>query len=509
MPSRLSHPSCCLLLVLGVILGGCAGLPSLDDRPVSAALTDTGTTRLGLAFTSKVAAQPGLSGIHPLLDARDAFEARRLLAQHAERSLDVQYYLWRLDQTGIQLFDALRAAADRGVRVRLLLDDGNHSLALDDVLAALDGHANIEIRLFNPFPTRGLHALGYLTEFPRLNRRMHNKSFTADNQASVIGGRNIGDEYFGNDAEMAFIDLDVLAIGPVVPQVSRDFDRYWASASAYPVDRLLAPAPIEALAHPSGPTRDVDRPALPDSEFARRWTEGTLQFEWAVTHLVSDDPAKGLDRSHAEDDLAAQLARVIGTPARQFDLVSPYFVPTRHGTRLLTELAGRGIQVRVLTNALEATDVSAVHAGYAKRRKALLKAGITLYELPRRLPKVRRESGAFGSGSSRASLHAKTFAVDNTRLFVGSFNFDPRSARLNTELGLVIESPKMASGLTRVFDRSLPAIAYEARLDTQGRLYWIDRRGPQEIRRNTEPGATVWRRAWLWLITRLPVEWLL
>ncbi|MFZ5483910.1 MAG: phospholipase D family protein [Pseudomonadota bacterium] len=498
-----------VLLVLVSILGGCAGLPSLEDRPVSAALTETGSTRLGRAIAPQVAAHPGRSGIHPLLDARDAFAARLLLAQHAERSLDVQYYLWRLDQTGTQLFDALRAAADRGVRVRLLLDDGNHSLALDDTLAALDGHAHIEVRLFNPFPTRGLHALGYLADFPRLNRRMHNKSFTADNQASVIGGRNIGDEYFGNDADLAFIDLDVLAIGPVVSELSRDFDRYWASASAYPIDRLLAPAPPAALDRAKAPAQGADGQALADSEFARRWTEGTLKFEWAVTHLVSDDPAKGLDRSHAEAALAAQLTRVLGAPARQFDLVSPYFVPTRHGTRLLTELAGRGVRVRVLTNALEATDVSAVHAGYAKRRKTLLKSGITLYEWPRRLPKAHRASGAFASGNSRASLHAKTFAVDNARLFVGSFNFDPRSARLNTELGLVIESPALASGLTRVFDRSLPALAYEARLDAQGQLYWIDRRGAQETRRDSEPGATLWRRAWLWLITRLPVEWLL
>ncbi|NTV97363.1 MAG: phospholipase D family protein, partial [Thiobacillus sp.] len=318
MTSRLLHHSLALLALLAG-LAGCAVLPSLDDRSVSHALTDTETTRLGRTIAPQAAAHPGRSGIRPLLDARDAFAARILLARAAERSLDVQYYIWHPDMSGTLMFEALREAAERGVRVRLLLDD-NNTAGLDPTLAALDAHANIEVRLFNPFPVRGPTALGYLTDFPRLNRRMHNKSFTADNQATIVGGRNIGDEYFGADEEVAFVDLDVLAVGPVVREVSQDFDRYWASASAYPVDRLLAPVAPERLAELAGQASLIERTpearayveAVQASPFAGPLATGTVPFEWAATHLVSDDPAKGLDRSERDDELTSQLVRIIG-----------------------------------------------------------------------------------------------------------------------------------------------------------------------------------------------------
>ncbi|NTV97040.1 MAG: phospholipase D family protein, partial [Thiobacillus sp.] len=236
---------------------------------------------------------------------------------------------------------------------------------------------------------------------------------------------------------------------------------------------------------------------------------GTVPFEWAATHLVSDDPAKGLDRSERDDELTSQLVRIIGKPKASMDLVSPYFVPTGSGTRALTALAGDGVRIRVLTNSLEATDVSAVHAGYAKRRKALLKAGIALYELRRRLPRGERSRAGGGLGSSSASLHAKTFAVDHARIFIGSFNFDPRSARLNTELGFVIESPALAERMARAFDERIPVLAYEVRLNEEGGLYWIERRGDGEVRREDEPGVGFWRRFWVWLVSKLPIEWML
>ena len=519
MPSRSIQRVFILLLgplFLAFGLGGCASLPSLEDRTISLAMTDTDDTRLGRAIAPQIAAHPGLSGIHPLLDARNAFAARVLLARTAERSLDVQYYIWHPDMSGTLMFEALHEAAERGVRVRLLLDD-NNAAGLDPILAALDARANIEVRLFNPFPVRGPAVFGYLTDFPRLNRRMHNKSFTADNQATIVGGRNIGDEYFGADEDVAFIDLDALAVGPVVRDVSRDFDRYWASASAYPVDRLLVPAAPEKLAELVGQASLIERDpaarayveAVHASPFATQLANGALAFEWAITRMVSDDPAKGLDRSERNDELDSQLVRIIGKPRTAMDLVSPYFVPTRSGTRALTALAGEGVRIRILTNSLEATDVSAVHAGYTKRRKALLRAGITLYELRRRLPHQERSRSAGSIGSSSASLHAKTFAVDRKHLFIGSFNFDPRSARLNTELGFVIESPAMAGRMARAFDERIPAMAYEVRLAEDGRLYWINRRGEKETRLDTEPGAGFWRRAWVWFVSKLPVEWML
>lgn len=517
MPSRFPHRALALLLsLLALGLAGCAGLPALDERPVSVTLTDTDDTRLGRAIAPLVAAHPGLSGVHPLLDSRDAFAARVLLARAAERSLDVQYYIWHPDRSGTLLFEALHKAATRGVRVRLLLDD-NNTAGLDPTLALLDAHPNIEVRLFNPFPLRGLRWLGYLTDFARLNRRMHNKSFTADNQATIIGGRNVGDEYFGAGSEVAFIDLDVLAIGPVAREVSADFDRYWASASAYPVDRLLAPAEPERLAELDAQVSLIERDpearayveAVRASPFTRQLIARELPFEWAATQMVSDDPAKALDNSTRDGELPSQLVRAIGRPTASMDLVSPYFVPTKTGTRALASLAGDGVRVRVLTNSLEATDVSAVHAGYAKRRKALLRAGVGLYELRRLLADGERHRSAGPFGSSSASLHAKTFAVDGERVFIGSFNFDPRSALLNTELGFVIESRAMAERMQRAFDQRIPAMAYEVGLAEDGGLYWLERRDGGTVRHTAEPGTGFWRRTWVWFVSKLPIEWML
>jgi cardiolipin synthase C len=490
-------------------------LPSLEDRPPSSAFSDTGATRLGRAVAPRVAARPGMSGIRALRDAREAFAARVLLAGAAERSLDVQYYIWRNDLTGTLLFESLRAAADRGVRVRLLLDDNNTS-GLDTTLEALDSHANVEVRLFNPFVRRRFRALGYATDFSRLNRRMHNKSFTADNQATIVGGRNVGDEYFGATHGVLFADLDVLAVGPVVNDVSLAFDRYWTSGSAYPAERVLRPIPAARSAEIAAAARRIEGSpeavtyvsALRSSSLVRNLTEGTLELEWAIARMVCDDPAKGLGSAAPESLVYRQLREVLGDPRNELDLVSPYFVPTEACVDWFVELSKRGVEVRILTNSLEATDVSFVHAGYSKRRKPLLREGITIYELRRAADRSSPRPAASG-GSSGASLHAKTFAVDRARVFVGSFNFDPRSAKLNTEMGFVIESPELARQIGELFRTVVPADAYDVRLSENGRMSWIERRGAESLRHGTEPGAGVFRRAWISFLSALPIEWLL
>lgn len=293
----------CLVLF---VVGRCTRPPSLDGRTVTAALLETHDTRLGRSISPLVEAHPGLSGIHALADSRDAFAARSHLAQVAERTLDVQYYIWEKDMTGTLLFEELRAAADRGVRVRFLLDD-NGTSGLDPILAALDSHPNIEVRLFNPCVIRKPR-LGYLTDFSRANRRMHNKSFTADNQVTIIGGRNVGDEYFSAAEGLLFVDLDVIAVGPVVSEVSKDFDRYWASDSSYPADRIVPrvdPARIQKIAAAASnvgrdPAAVAYTNALRDSPFVRLLIERRLDFEWAETRMISDDPAKGLGRAPPE-----------------------------------------------------------------------------------------------------------------------------------------------------------------------------------------------------------------
>src|SRR3989440_10291145 len=402
--------------------------------------------RLHSSCGSIAGAHPGKSGVFALPEGPDAFAARVLLAGAAEHTLDVQYYIWHNDLSGKLLFEALHRAADRGVRVRLLLDD-NNTAGLDRIIAALDAHPNIEIRLFNPFKLRNWRMLGYVTDFARLNRRMHNKSFTADGVATIIGGRNVGDEYFGIGQELSFVDLDLLAVGPVVEDVTRDFERYWTSASAQPAKAFVPAAPETAIADLTAAVHRAEHDptgaryikALAHCSFIRDLVEGHLHFEWATVHMVSDDPAKGLGRAGDDGMLWTRLKQIIKTPMRELHLVSPYFVPGSEGVAELTTLSRAGVKITVLTNALEATDVPAVHAGYAKRRKPLLAAGIRLFELKRLGGGSARGAGVMGSSSFR--LHPQTLAVGGARAVVGCFHFDPRSARPQTGNGVLVRGP--------------------------------------------------------------------
>ena len=520
-PSRRLGPAArfARLGLLGGVLScaACSSLPPLHERSVSSAFPDTADTALGRVLEPMTAQHPGQSAIYPLLDARDAFAARAHLAQMAQRSLDVQYYIWRQDLTGTLLFDMLRAAADRGVRVRLLLDD-NNTVGLDPLLAALDGHPDIEVRLFNPFVPRAPRWLGYLTDFSRANRRMHNKSFTADNQVTIIGGRNVGDEYFGATGGVLFSDADVMAAGPVVRDVSDSFDLYWRSQSSYPVRLLLPPGDPGLLAGLAAGRQAAMQQeatnayarALRESPFVHELMEARLPLEWAPTHMVSDDPAKGLGQAEQQSLVREKLKTIIGEPSSRISLVSPYFVPSAEAVDMFADWVDQGMQVEVLTNSLEATDVAAVHAGYAKRRRDLIDAGVTLYELRRLAPGIWREPQRTGLGSSSAStLHAKTFAVDEARVFVGSFNFDPRSATLNTELGFVIDSPALAKRVHQAFDGRIPDDAYRVTLAVDGSLVWTEQREGGPVRYDSEPGTGAFKRFWVWLLSLLPIDHLL
>jgi len=430
-----------------------------------------------------------------------------LLARAAERSLDVQYYIWHADTSGGLLAHELWQAAERGVRVRLLLDD-NNTRGADEAIAALDAHPNIEVRLFNPYANRGFRLGELATDFARLNRRMHNKSFTADNQAAIVGGRNVGDEYFGADSPVEFADLDVLAVGAVVPEVSAAFDAYWNSESAYPAASLIDQAgqlrPLERIEEQPDAARYLQ--AVRATPLVQMLLSGSLPLEWAAARVVQDDPAKVLHPPEkTELHLLPRLEKAMGKPLRELDLVSPYFVPTKDGAAALTALAESGVRVRVLTNSLAATDVSPVHAGYAKYREELLRAGVRLFELKPNVEDVKTKDKGRGAGNSDASLHAKTFGVDRSRIFVGSFNFDPRSARLNTEMGIVVESQTLASRLSEALDRDMANVAYEVRLSSDGSLEWVER----DVRHTSEPGAGVLKRLWIGFLSILPIEWLL
>lgn len=404
-------------------------LPSLDNRSSSVALgaEQARATRLGQAIQPRVASHPGVSGLNLLEDARAAFAARMLLARHAQRTIDVQYYIWQDDITGTMLLAELEQAAKRGVRVRLLMDD-NGIRGLDATLAALDAQPSFQVRLFNPFMYRSPKWANYITDFARLNRRMHNKSFTVDNQASIVGGRNIGDIYFAAANDIIYADLDVQAIGPVVPKVSDEFDRYWASDVAYPVDRIVGAVPDGSLANfharqarlKGGPAASAYQQALADDQAVARLLDETAPLTWAPTQIYIDQPAKALGKIGKGERMIDDLYPIFADSTNTLDLVSPYLVPAKSGAEALAAMARRGVEVRVLTNSLAATDVTAVHAGYAKRRKRLLKAGVKLYELPRTGGQTDDHDFAGPFGSSGSRLHAKTFAVDGQRSFIGS-----------------------------------------------------------------------------------------
>ena len=491
-------------------------LPSLKGRRASQSIPLSPETDLGQAVIGYMAANPpGLSGILPLVKGTEAFAARILLARIAQHSIDARYYIWQKDQTGLPLLDELRAAAARGVRVRLLVDD-NGTWELDPELAMLNALPNFEVRVFNPFTLRHPRWLCYFFDFSRLNRRMHNKSFCIDGAATIIGGRNIGDIYFARDVHKQYFDFDLLAVGHIVADGARDFDAYWNSDSSYPHERLVTPTPgydatfaavVEAMT--TGDEAEDYADALLETKLVSDLADDKLDLEWVPVTLHSDPPEKGLRFLPARRMMIADLTRIFAGVQDSLDVVSAYFVPGRRGTRMLVRLAKAGRRVRVMTNSLEATDVLPVHASYVKYRKPLLKGGVELFEL--KAAQSETEKDLLGIlGESAAALHAKSFVMDHDRVFVGSFNFDPRSVALNCEMGFLVQSPRLVEFLDAVFDRKSVQAAWSVELGQGRELQWrgVDASGA-EIETEDEPGSTWKDRAAIAIISRLPVEWLM
>ncbi|KDB06413.1 Phospholipase D-like domain containing protein [Burkholderia sp. lig30] len=504
-----------MLALLALV--ACASLPPLADRETTHAIADTDNTRLAIAFRPRAAAHPGQDAFHLLRDPVDALDARVLLADRADRSLDLQYYIWHDDLTGHALADAVIRAADRGVRVRALLDDLGTN-ADDRKLLEISAHPNIEIRLFNPVAARTFKKIGAALEFARVNRRMHNKAMIADNQAAIIGGRNIGDEYFGASSMLEFGDLDVVVHGPVVTDISTEFDTFWNSPYAYPVNTLVGhDAPPGGLDEERGRLRDSLR-AMEDNPYvllAKQRLDQIVhgqgtELSWGHATVLYDDPSK---IAHAPDDseghLMPQLRALALQPQHELLIVSPYFVPGEDGVERLRKLTARGVRVTVLTNSLASTDVAAVHAGYRRYRRDLVEAGVRLYE--RRPSGDKSISKQVLFGSSRASLHAKTYVFDRKSIFIGSMNLDPRSLKLNTEIGVYCESPAIAADVASDLDSRFDQIAWrvELRADPAGtrRLKWIQTAADGTTTEfDAEPDVSAARRMEIWFLGLLPIE---
>ncbi len=492
-------------------------LPDISGRKQSYAIDDGAVTSLGREFASELAANPGKTGVFLLPHGRDAFAARALLARKAEKTIDLQYYMYHQDTVGSLLTHEMLRAADRGVRVRMLIDDiyGNQG---EDTWVALNAHPNIEVRLWNPWKRGRNRMIQSLFRALDINYRMHSKSLTVDNQATILGGRNIGDEYFDADTEVAFSDIDVLAIGPPVAEVSSEFDQYWNSEFAYPVDILVRQGTdkeVNALReartafYEKQATTDYVQ-ALTESGLAHGLADSSLAFSWSEARVIHDSShKKTLGKAGKDELLISQLAPFITGSKKTADIVSPYFVPGDQAADGLCQLAQNGVQVRVLTNSLASNDVSAVHAGYSKYRRKLLRCGVQLFELDESLKDREGKAFTWLPGLKKSSLHAKTMVFDGEYMFVGSFNFDQRSLHINNEIGLIFHNPELAGKSAENFEKNVNNVAFKVEFSRQGgreNMHWVGGQGGPDTVIEEEPYATTGQKLIVGILKWLPID---
>jgi len=499
----------------------CATAPSLEGVEPSYALPPTESSRLEAAVLDGLDDAPAANDVRLVDQNAMAFAYRAATAAEAQRSLDVQYYIWNDDLTGRLLAAELMRAAERGVRVRVLVDDID-ARAKHDVFLVADLHPNIEVRIFNPLYSRE-GTLGWLTEWAfranRLNRRMHNKAWIADNRVAIVGGRNVGDEYFGASPHSNFSDLDILLAGPVVAEVSAAFDQYWNSPNAVPVSRFEGrkpkPGQLQAMveAARTHTAEASDSPyvaALRDPQKrAELLANSPAPLRVSEVRLLVDDPAKiGSEANGAgASNVFSGLEGAMTAASHELLVFSPYFVPRSEGRSNLVRQVKRGVRVAVLTNSLAATDIAAVHTGYARQRRKLLAGGVELYEMKRRAGSEEGQTRISLTGASRASLHTKAMIIDERWVFIGSMNLDPRSAFINTEMGVLIESEALAGQLRTQFERATgPALSYRVVLEPDEGLVWYDRVNGKDRRLEREPDASVGRRLGVTLLRLVPLD---
>jgi len=516
-----------LLLGLGVFLcGGCISIRPHLPAEKSHAMQAPETTALGRLLAPQQLAHPGQSGFKLLEYGREALVARTALADAAERTIDAQYYICDPDAAGSYFFQRLLSAADRGVRVRLLLDDNN--LSDDREMATLCAHPNIEVRVFNPFKFRARWARlpQYAFDFNRMVRRMHNKIFIVDNAVSIIGGRNIGNNYFNLDSETNFRDFDLLVAGPLTNDASRAFDDYWNSEWSVPATRLVSRAPaigdLEKLkAQLAVRVGSVDG-FVQEHEERRKGYVGELALAdtlvWAEGEIICEPPRKIQKASHETTQVSTRLAQEFKNTNRELLVEMAYFVPTDELQTQLTELLSRGASVKIMTSALVATDVSLVYASYKKYRYRLLEAGIDLYEYKARAGLTRSERRWYRPRAALSSLHTKAMVFDRERVYVGSANLDPRSYRLNTEIAVLVHSEKLAAQMIACLAEDFsPRRSWHVQLHTKRMFYpdsrgWRDEKflswtGEQDGQPNThsfEHAASFWQRTKAFLYALIP-----
>lgn len=496
-----------LLIVVAMLFTACATVPSDVPKTSSLAITDTSETLFGMAAKQWTALHDGQSGFFPLVNGMDALGARLDMIEKAEKSVDLQYFLMKDDTAGLVVTNALVRAADRGVRVRFLLDDVFTS-ASDRTLLLLSQHPNIEVRLFNPVSRRGFYSLNFVGSFSKANRRMHNKSFTVDNAISIVGGRNIADEYFALKDDSVFADFDTLAFGEIAKAISNSFDIYWNHELAIPIEQLLNTNDSETLeSERSGLTEegkaihaDIYEEAL-SSDILQNLIVGNQPLFIANALVIADDPDKLINPVGTEHmGLATDVDEVLRKAEHELIFISPYYVPGEDGVQYARELVEKGVRVVVVTNSLASNNHVAVHSGYSGYRKQVLQAGVELYE-------VRANAGKElqgGEGPAVLTLHTKLILIDRRYLFVGSLNLDPRSLEINAEMGLLIDSEELVSAMAAGVEADIPSTAYRVALDDNGRVQWQGMIDGKPVTENTEPLAGRWLRFKAWFLKIAP-----
>lgn len=512
-----------IMLICLFILSAC-GLPANPREIFPKPLIINEQSQLAKRILPDNTKHQGKSGVFVLYDGEDAFTARLALIKKAEQTIDAQYYIWHDDVSGRLLLKELYKAGERGVKVRLLLDD-NGTVGLDRILVRLNNHPNITVKLFNPYMQRKFRSFAYFTDTVRINRRMHNKSLTVDGLISIIGGRNVGDEYFAVKKELVFADLDVSLVGKVVGDVQHDFNRYWVSGSSYPLEKIVKyqidnkkPIKIRKLKKTK---KYLMR--LFDVKYFNYINEPNSPLIWTDVEYISDPPSKARQgrKFQFDDSLLAKLFPLVASTEKQLILISPYFVPTKAGTDFLINMVKRGKRVVVITNSLSATDVTIVHSGYEKYRKKLLAGGVELYEF-----KDDPQNDEYGKKNYRkkykdtydvngrlpnsgASLHAKASIFDDKLVFIGSANFDPRSAMLNTEDGVIIESKPLAKGIAKAFEQNKDIVNYQLKLSPKGKLEWHTLENGKRVTYYHEPHSSLKDKALSDILSMFPLDgWL-
>ena len=497
-------------------LAACASPPSGFEQVESFAWPHPEETRMGQFFLDDPRAEPGLSGVRLLPEPREAFRFRYALAALAEETLDLQYYLWKDDTTGELLLYRVLQAADRGVRVRILLDDIYHK-GRDTLYATISAHPNVQVRVFNPMGNRGPgKGLNFAMRRSQLNHRMHNKIFLVDNAAAILGGRNIGDDYFAIDPSLNFRDLDALAVGPVAQEAGKAFDMYWNAPISVPVEALLDSRPdvaqldvlrtrIEASLNErlAGVPYDVPQ----DPERVRAVAEQVRdELTWAPAEVVVDP----LDRFGGDTDSAfVELGRELQDQVSE-DVVmqTAYLIPSQETFDFFESVVGRGARVRVMTNSLASNNHVAVHAHYRKHREPLLKAGVELYELRADAALLEHYKEVDSQlADSHAGLHAKAAVFDRRISVIGSYNMDPRSRIWNSEIALMVDSEEFAATVLADMEREFePGNAYRVILDERGRIRWVLEEDGERVVFDKEPQASWGRRTLARILSWIPIE---